>query len=203
MSQPRRFTLSAALVVTLAVPLFSGCRIESNKNGKNEDVHIATPFGDMQVKTNDKAAETGLPLYPGAVVLRKEKGDDSGAADVNMSFGAFRLRVKAASYSTPDSPDKVLDYYRSRLGSYGTVIECNHGKLVSGTITADSPRCSDEASKGVDAGDEKEHELRAGSRQHQRIVGVSPRDGGRKLGLVVLDLPSGLHINADSEEHQQ
>ena len=74
----------------------------------------------------------GLPVYPGAELVKKDK--NNGAADVNMSFGSFQLRVKAASYRTTDSPDQVTAFYRKALGRYGDVIQCQNDKPV-GTPT--------------------------------------------------------------------
>ena len=75
----------AMMIVTTA--LMSGCRIESDKHGDNDNVKIATPFGGMSVKTNDAAVVEGLGLqvYPGAELVKKDQ--NNGAADVNMSFG--------------------------------------------------------------------------------------------------------------------
>ena len=117
-----------------ATALMSGCRIESDKRNGNDNVKIATPFGGMTVKTNDDAVVEGLglPVYPGAELVKKDK--NNGAADVNMSFGSFQLRVKAASYRTPDSPDQVTAFYRKALGRYGDVIQCQNDKPV-GTPT--------------------------------------------------------------------
>ncbi len=120
-----------------ATAMMSGCRIESDKRNGNDNVKIATPFGGMTVKTNDAVVTEGLglPVYPGAELVKKDK--DNGAADVNMSFGSFQLRVKAASYRTEDSPDKVTAFYRKALGRYGDVIECQNDKPVgSPTRTA-------------------------------------------------------------------
>ena len=63
---------------------------------------VATPFGGVKVKTNDEGGVEGigLPVYPGAELVKK-KDKDNGSADVNLSFGRFQLRVKAASYRTP------------------------------------------------------------------------------------------------------
>src|SRR6185437_11562804 len=101
-----------------------------SRQGGDDNVKIATPFGGMQVKTNDASVldGMGLPAYPGAVLVKKDK--DHGAADVNMSFGSFRLRVKAASFRTPDSPDKVEAFYRKALAQYGDVIKCSNDRVV-------------------------------------------------------------------------
>src|SRR5580700_9843224 len=141
-----------AVVATMiaATVMMSGCRIESDKHGDNDNVKIATPFGGMTVKTNDAvvAEGLGLPVYPGAELVKKDK--DNGAADVNMSFGSFQLRVKAASYRTLDSPDKVAAFYRKALGRYGDVIQCQNNKPVgSPTQTTEGLTCDNEKQNHV------------------------------------------------------
>ena len=185
------------LVLTVAL---SGCRVSSHKNGDNDNVNIGTPFGSMQVKTNDNVEISGLGItvYPGAEIVKKDK--DNGAADVNMSFGSFHLGVKAVSYTTPDNADKVLAFYQKDLGKYGAVLHCE-GKHAVGepTRTAEGLTCdSDSHGSGhvtwnADNDDDKDKtELRAGSKQHQHIVAVESKDGGTKIGLVALDLPGDL-----------
>ncbi len=54
-----------------------GCKVENDRHGTGEDVKIATPFGGMQVKTNESVAAegVGIAVYPGAVPIRKnDKG---------------------------------------------------------------------------------------------------------------------------------
>ncbi len=195
----------AATMTIVATILASGCRVENDKHGDSENVKIATPFGGMTVKTNDMTVqeELGLPLYPGAVLTRKKDKND-GAADVNFSFGKFQLRVKAASYTTPDAPDKVAAFYRKALGRYGDVIECrNNSPVGTPTHTAEGLTCSDDDQKNhikVDQDISGKLELKAGSKQHQHIAGVDPEGSGTKLGLVALDLPG--HF-MDDEKGQQ
>ena len=194
-----QMTVAMAIAGTV---LMSGCRVESNKQGGNENVKIATPFGGMQVKTNDATVleGMGLPAYPGAVLVKKE--NDHGAADVNMSFGSFHLRVKAASYRTPDSPDKVEAFYRKALGRYGSVIECSNEKPVGEPTRTEEGLTCDNDKKHVEINDDmsRKMELKAGSRQHQHIVAIDPEGTGTKLGLVALDLPG--HFSGDNENKQ-
>lgn len=184
-------TQMAAVVAILGTVAISGCRVESNKQGGNENVRIATPFGGMQVKTNDATVlqGMGLPAYPGAVLVKKD--NDHGAADVNMNFGSFHLRVKAASYRTPDSPEKVEAFYRKALGRYGDVIECSNDKPVGEPLhTSEGLTCdNDKKHIAIDDDMSRKMELKAGSKQHQHIVAINPEGTGTKLGLVALDLP--------------
>jgi hypothetical protein len=196
--------------LVVVFPLLAGCHVNEHKNGNNENVSIETPFGNTSIKTNDAAstADIGLTVYPGAVVAKQDNGKDDSAADVNLSFGSFHLGVKAAGYQSADAEDKVLAFYRKDLARYGDVIECQHDKPVGQpTHTTQGLTCSDhgsvshssDESKGlhlhgtlngqdIDAGSTLE--LRAGSPQHQHVVSVEKKDGGTKIGLVLLDLPS-------------
>jgi len=192
----------AAATAMVATVLLSGCRVESSKQGGNDNVRIATPFGGMQVKTNDATVleGMGLPAYPGATLIKKD--NDHGAADVNMNFGSFHLRVKAASYQTPDSPDKVEAFYRKALANYGDVIKCSNDRPVGEpTQTAEGLTCdNDHKHVQIDDDMSRKMELKAGSKLHQHIVAIDPSGTGTKLGLVALDLPG--NFSSDEKNKQ-
>ncbi len=200
---------AASLVAALTL---AGCRIESDKRGDGENVKVATPFGGMQVKTDDSVVATGigLPVYPGATLIKKkENGKDGGAADVNMSFGSFTLRVKAISYHTDDPTDKILAFYRPALAKYGDIIQCSHNRPVgTPTKTSQGLTCDNEhknhvrVSDSEDSGDAKV-ELKTGSQQHQHIVALDPDGNGTKIGLVALDLPGKLSFGDPSDNDKQ
>jgi hypothetical protein len=187
--------------VVTGMTMIGGCRIDSSKQGDHENVKIATPFGGVQVKTNDASVEQGLglPVYPGAELVKKDK--DKGSADVNLSFGKFQLRVKAASYRTPDSPDKVQAFYRNALKRYGTVIQCSHNKPIgTPTVTEEGLTCDNGHGKpqvNVDSDTSGKTELKAGSKQHQHIVAIDPEGSGTKFGVVALDLPGNITVGED------
>jgi hypothetical protein len=154
------------------------------------------------VKTNDDAVlqGMGLPAYPGAVLVKKD--NDHGAADVNMNFGSFHLRVKAASYRTSDTPDKVEAFYRKALERYGDVIKCSNDKPVGEPLhTAEGLTCdNDNKHVAIDDDMSRKMELKAGSKQHQHIVAINPDGTGTKLGLVALDLPGHFMGNTDNKD---
>jgi hypothetical protein len=203
-----RLISALALPSLLVATMLTGCHVTSHKNGNNDNVDIGTPFGSMQVKTNDNVEASGIGItpYPGAQLVKK--GHDDGAADVNMSFGSFHLGVKAVSYTTPDAPEKVLAFYKKDLGRYGAVLHCDGKHAVGVPIRTDEGlTCdTDEHNSGHVSwdtdDDDAKTELRAGSKQHQHIVAVETKDGGTKIGLVALDLPSGLstHDHKDSDK---
>ncbi|HEX4577147.1 MAG TPA: hypothetical protein VH117_07325 [Edaphobacter sp.] len=196
----------AVAIMIGAVALMSGCRIESDKKNGNDNVKIATPFGGMTVKTNDAvvADGLGLPVYPGAELVKKDK--NNGAADVNMSFGSFQLRVKAASYRTQDSPEQVTAFYRKALGRYGDVIQCQNDKTVgTPTRTAEGLTCNIEKENHVYVNNDEsgKMELKAGSKQHQHIAAIDPDGSGTKFGLVALDLPGRLSFGDKDDKQSQ
>jgi hypothetical protein len=197
----RRTIVAAAICGVLVT---SGCQVSSDKHGDNENVKIATPFGGMEVKTNDATAleNLGMPTYPGAVLVKKDK--DSGSADVNLSFGKFQLRVKALSYRTADSSDKVSAFYRNALARYGDVLQCVNGRPV-GTPTQTSGGLTCDKDKDnhimVDEDMSGKMELKAGSKQHQHLVAINPEGSATKFALIALDLPG--HITVGDDEKNQ
>lgn len=216
-----RFLTTFAVATPLFCLLLAGCHVTEDDHGDHKNVSIGTPFGSMKVNTN-KSTDTssiGITAYPGATPI-KDKGDDddSNNANVSMSFGPFHLGVKAADFQTSDPSDKVIAFYTKDLASrYGSVIECRgHKSVGSVSRTSQGLTCSDDEhthiktqdgkSKGfsISAGDSDSStdiELRSGSPQHLHIVGIDQHDGGTKIGLVSLDLPSDLsdHDSKDSE----
>jgi hypothetical protein len=183
--------------------LTTGCRIDTHKNGNKDDVKIATPFGGLSVKTDEDVVKegVGLTVYPGATLVKKNGNKDQDAADVNIGFGGFRLRVQALTYQTSDSPDKVLAFYRNDMARYGTVILCRNNSAV-GTPdhTQDGLTCDRDHNARVHVSEDEDagEELKAGSKTRQHIVGIDVKGAVTKIGLVALELPS--HIGNDGDK---
>jgi hypothetical protein len=194
---------AAFLVVSLALAAgVAGCRVHVDKgaNGEDKKVQVDTPFGGVHVNTDQTSAvDLGLPLYPGAEIV---KGDDKHkSADVHLGFGDWELRVRAVSYETTDSKDKVTDFYKKALGRFGDVLTCQGNSPVgTPTTTHEGLTCNDNEKHSnvqIDQGDyhlgKGNLELKAGSKRHQHIVGFESPEGGRtRFALVALDLPSAV-----------
>ena len=207
MRTKQRMRVAGVVAAGFAVALLAGCRVQSDKHGDSDDVKIATPFGGMQVKTNDAVVVEGigLPTYPGAQLVKKDK--DDGAADVNMSFGSFQLRVKAVSYRTGDSPEKVETFYRAGLKRFGDVIACRDNRVVGTPArTQEGLTCDNNSGNHYSVDNKPEKgalELKAGSQQHQHIVEIDAEGGGTKIGLVALDLPGDATSQSGDEQNRQ
>ncbi len=203
---------AACLVAGLALLTgISGCRVhvEKGANGEDKNVQVDTPFGGVHVNTDQTtAADLGLPVYPGAEAM---KGDDKHeSADVHMGFGEWQLRVRAVTYSTTDSQEKVTAFYKKALGRYGDVITCQGSSPVgTPTVTAEGLNCADDgkhpkiringAGNGVAA--KNELQLKAGSKRHQHVVGFEDPKGGKiRFTLVALDLPAGMDDNGGKSD---
>lgn len=197
-------TRCAMLLVGAFLLATSGCSVNDHKTGQSQNVQLRTPVGALDVRTNAvRAADVGLPTYPGAVEI-DHKGDGSGSADVNLSFGKWRLHVKAVGYQSSDPEDKILVFYKSALAKFGDVLTCKDKVAIGQPAkTRGGLTCSNgheyEIDMKVDAskksasikserisGDVK---LLAGSTDNQHIVEINPVPDGTKFSLVVVQLP--------------
>ena len=191
----------------------AGCRVNVDKgaNGEEKKVQIDTPFGGIHVNTDQtSAADLGLPFYPGAEIVKDNDSDKS--ADIHMGFGEWELRMKVVNYSTTDSQDKVVAFYKNALTRYGNVISCqNNAAVGTPTTTTEGLTCSDNESPNVSVDDHGESygwhsshggfQLRAGSKRHQHLVGFeSSAPGQTRFALVALDLPAGVAGDSGKSE---
>lgn len=174
------FAVIPAIVLMAAVPFVVP------SFAQNSDFNL-----NVHANSHATAKDIGLPIYPGATPF-KDKDSDSSSADLGLLLNSFHFSLKAASFVTTDSPQHVLDFYRKPLAKFGEVLECDHGKPVGSLIVTKSGlTCGDRRSGHMTVnGSDGDHELRAGTPQQFRIVGVDKTENGKtKLGLVALVLP--------------
>ncbi len=175
-----RFFQALGAVILFADFLFCGSAVLF---GQNTDVNLA-----LHANSHARAADIGLPAYPGAT-LYKDTDNDSGA-DLGLTFNDIHFSLRAVNYVTSDAPAQVLAFYRKPLSRYGEVLECDHGKpMGSLTVTRSGLTCGHVEVNGNDDSS-TDHEIRAGSPQQYRIVGIdASHPGSTRFGLVYLDLP--------------
>src|ERR1700733_2442573 len=202
-AKPKLVGLAGGLLACLTLAAgIAGCRVQVDKgaNGDQKKVQVDTPFGGIHVNTDQtSAADLGLPTYPGANIVNDK--DNEKSADIHMGFGEWELRVKVVNFSTPDSQDKVVAFYKNALARYGDVITCKGTTPVgTPTQTSEGLTCEDDKNNTstvqIDRGDygggENSLELKAGSKRHQHIVGFNTSASGQtRFALVALDLPAG------------
>lgn len=201
----------AALLAGCAVLCgLTGCTVREHNNGEAENVQIHTPVGALDVRTNAvQAIDTGLPVYPGAVESGRH-GDDSGSADVHMSFGKWRLNVKAIEYTSTDPEKKLVTFYKNAMSRYGDVLTCKDKAAIGQPQkTSQGLTCSNDHEYDVNlkldtskksasvqmaniTGDVK---LLAGSPDDQHIVEFTPVSNGTKFSLVAVQLPQKDHTD--------
>lgn len=172
--------LSTILAVTAAVSFALPCRAQ------NSDFNL-----DMHANSHATAKDIGLPVYPGAIPF-KDKDSDSSSADLGLVLNSFHVSLQVASFVTTASPEQVFEFYRKPLAKFGEVLECRHGNPVGSlTVTKSGLTCGDHKGNGMTVnGTDMDHELRAGTPEHFRLVSIDSTEAGKtKFGLVAMVLP--------------
>lgn len=146
------------------------------------------PDKGFEVHANSKAtaADVGLPVYPGSRLAKN--ADSDAAVDMGLTLGATHFRLVAANYVASDPIARILDFYRKPLARYGEVLECDHGKPVGAMKVARSGlTCGDSSGKEDSS---ENHELRAGTPEKYRVVGIGEHEGAEvHFGLVLVEVP--------------
>ena len=147
-------------------------REEEGDRGRKA-VDVRTPVGDVTVRTNVRA-DTGLAVYPGALPLHD--GDEPETANVTVSAPFAGVKIVAANFTSDDTPDAVVSFYKNEMKAYGVVTECRgdidfkHGQ----------PVC-----KGRIFGS-RQTQLVAGTEDRHRIVAIKPRRAGSEFAVVYI-----------------
>ncbi len=122
---------------------------------------VETPFGSVRVKRQAGADARlfGVPVYPGAT----RSDDHRKVASVEFDFGDDHneLTIVAAEYTTPDSADKVFDFYKANLTGW-IFKKSRHGGW----------------------------ELRINEHGNERVVAIRERDGVTHIGLASVGEPA-------------
>jgi hypothetical protein len=172
--------LKSAPAIVVATLLFAGCdaRVSESEEGKDQDVDVRSPIGNLTVRTSVGVLDTGLAVYPGATLMRDDE-DDGDSADVNISSPFFDLRVMAAEYSSDAEPQKLIEFYRNEMKRYGEVTECRGNIDFKGGDNPKKPVCKSNGSSEV--------QLVTGHEENHRLVVVKPRGTGSEFAMVYID----------------
>lgn len=172
------------LVIAAVLLLLAGCSVSvDDKDKKNEKVDIQTPFANLKVDSGDKAADNGIPVFPGAH-LRPEENGDNHAANINIGAAGFGLKVIAADYETDASPEKVKAFYEDKMKQFGNVLVCNGHNggndvhIAGHDDKSQKLSCSDATGDGW--------EIKAGRSDNEHLVSIEPRGSGTRFGTVFI-----------------
>ncbi len=173
-----------AIVLAGAALLLTGCSVSVNdKDKKNEKVDIQTPFANLKVDSSKKAADNGIPVYPGAHLRPADNGDNH-SANIDISAIGFGLKVIAAEYESNDSPEKVKAFYEDKMKTFGPILVCNGhsgGSDVHISKHGDQDKkldCSDSHGNGW--------EIKTGTSDDERLVSIEPNGSGTRFGTVLI-----------------
>jgi hypothetical protein len=178
--------------ILFCVAFSSACslNVKKDEEGKGKKVDIETPVAGLHVSNEPDVQDTGLPIYPGATRKHKQEGDsDETGANVNIATSLFGLKVVAVEFLSNDPPDKILAYYKDKLGKYGNVLECHKRKGGSSVTMASDDDDSKSKSKTLKCeGDNSGNviELKVGTEEKQHIVSIEPKDKGTDFALVFI-----------------
>jgi hypothetical protein len=177
--------LLIGLLAYTGIWMLAACSVRvDDKDKERAKVDIQTPFANLKVDTSGEATDNGIPVYPGAKPRPADKDGDKHRANVNIGGANFGLKVVAAEYVTPDSPEKVKTFYLEKLKKFGDVLECK-GHSSSGDVHIGHD--SDEKlTCGSSHGDG--WELKVGTRDNQHIVAIEPDGAGTRIGSVLVQM---------------
>lgn len=163
-----------ACVFALTLLLISiACKTQKTSENGSDDISVNTPVGEFNAESsNDVDADvTGLPVYPGA----QREGDASqSGAKTRLSAPFVGINIKAVKFTTNDSPDRVLTFYRTALSRYGNVKEDHdvNSKLKMGNFSWDSSG--------------KQTALTTDEKNGTHLVVVKPKGNGSEFLLFAL-----------------
>ena len=86
------------------------------------DVVVSTPTATISTGSGSgvSAADLGVPIYPGA-------SRQAGGMQINSASGSMVTAV----FSTADPVEKVVDFYKGKLGDNASVIQSATGAVIS------------------------------------------------------------------------
>ena len=89
--------------------------VTASNTKQGDAVSVDTPFGSLHVREDSRIdpKRLGIPVYPGAEL----RHDHHNLASVELNFGNEdkALAVVAGEYTTPDSMEKVREFYHGEL----------------------------------------------------------------------------------------
>jgi hypothetical protein len=167
---PNRSTLAIIVVVPVAILAAACVVVREEEDGKTVRVDMSGPAGALSARTGENAGKTGLPVFPGAYLSRDSGHGDFQRATVSIATPWVGLHVVAAEYESPESPERILRFYREQMKLFGSVTECR-GDV---NFRNGRPECRSRPSAA-------DIQLVVGVEENHRLVTIQPRGGGSQF----------------------
>lgn len=182
----RTIYISAVLCGVMSLGGLCAAGQEKDKSGVNVTVtgKDGKDAGGLVISAQATAKEAGLPLYPGSRPHKDEK-NDSSAAKLGLWGSTFGFKLVVLKMESNDSPEKVAAFYQKALGKYGKVLDCTNNP--PGTDDKDKKSGSHELTCQDDRPDPGGRMFKAGTKEKQHIVGITPNGTGSLFQLVYLE----------------
>jgi hypothetical protein len=142
----------------------------------------------LSVQRMEDAAKTGLPVYPGAQLLRDkgERGDEGGAGgSVGIWGGPFGFQLHALKLQSRDPLPTVAAFYKAAMARDGNVIDCSQPQPEPPAAERGKDnllRCgSDKPAPGGQL-------FKVGTPKRVRMVALEPLAGGTRIQLLRIEL---------------
>jgi hypothetical protein len=191
-------TLALALAILAMLQPACSVNVKKESDGEDKQVDISTPIGGIHVSKGADAADTGLPVYPGARLKPEDSNGDDKSANVNISGFGYGIKVVALEFESDDSPAKIVAFYKEPLKKYGSILEChtsvhldvstnlNDGSNIHLNVSPNLSHDSDNNSHVLTCSGKPGNnvELRVGTEENQHIVAVEPEGKGSSFSLV-------------------
>lgn len=112
----RSVCLAAVLMAGAAAALAASPASPSDDHDKNKGkVEVKTPWGGFDAQVEADAKGLGLPVYPGAQLI-KNKDDEPIHAELKINDKPS-IKFIVGKFQTRDSRDKVLAFYQKTLAN--------------------------------------------------------------------------------------
>jgi len=175
------------IVIASIMLLLGACSISvDDKDKKNEKVNIQTPFANLKVNSDEKSADNGIPVYPGAHLRPPDKDGDSHSANINLGAMGFGLKVIAAEYETDDPPEKVKSFYEDKMKHFGNVLVCNGHSGGSDVHMSGNKKDDDDGKLSCSDTHGNGWEIKAGTSDDEHLVSIEPNGSGTRFGTVLV-----------------
>jgi hypothetical protein len=116
--------LAIGLIIGM-LGMFAAWRISRavHVSGNGEGVTLNTPGGTLTAGKSAKnltETEVGAPIYPGSAA-------NEGGLNIKTSGGSMSTTV----FTTSDSPEQVIAFYKEKLGTEASVVESSDGAVLT------------------------------------------------------------------------